>query len=162
VNDPLDDLERIVNALPEETDLFGRTGQEFIRLLEKEGFEIVGTGGSRIVVGLGGTVAKIDVSASSGTNYEELSVWEEFAGELPLAPILDTRSDGRILVMARANRVFDEVSNQKPKKISRKYREAIDLGKAAMEEELPGMVDWQYDFNWGVIDGVVVCIDYGS
>jgi hypothetical protein len=162
MNDALDELERIVDSLPEDTDLFDRVGRDFIHLLEAEGFEVIGTGGSRIVVGLEGVVAKIDASASAGTNSDELSVWEEFAGQLPLAPILGERSGGRILVMARAELVFDQLSNRKPKKISRKHRKAIDAGKAAMEAALPVQVDWQYDFNWGVLDGDVVCIDYGS
>lgn len=164
-DDTLDDLERIVDALGDE-ELFGRPGLEFGWMLQAEGFDVLGSGGSRIVVALDGErVAKIDAQPGGPTNASEIDVWSEHGQETDLlAPVLDERSNGRILVMSRAEAFDGPVdAHGRSKNVPRKFRKRLDAAKGELLDLLgPGYEDPSYDFNWGIIDGRPVCIDYGS
>jgi hypothetical protein len=157
MRDTLDDLERLVDTFAGVDLASSRGSVQFDLMLREAGFDFLGSGGTRAVVAIDDDrVAKIDYSPEATTNYEELSIWEEFGSEVEqLNPIYDTRSDGRILVMPRASVVFD-------KKVPRKYRKELEAGKEILREILPNNVDFTHDFNWGVVDGLVKCIDYAS
>jgi hypothetical protein len=161
----IDDLERIVLALGDE-ELFGRAGLEFGWMLQREGFDLIGSGGTRIVVGLGdGNVAKIDASPGGPANAAEIEVWNEFGDQTDLlAPIIDERADGRIIVMPRADAFDGPVDSAgRGKAVPRKLRKALDAAKEDLLDLLgPGIEDPAYDFNWGLIDGMLACIDYAS
>lgn len=135
-------------------------------MLQGEGFDLLGSGGSRIIVGLDDdSVAKIDMSPGGPTNAAEIELWDELRDETDfLAPILDVRADGRIIVMPRAE-TFDGPTDAagRSKAVPRKHRKALDAAKRELLALLaPGIEDPGYDFNWGLIDGRPVCIDYAS
>jgi len=164
-DDALDSLERIVDSLGD-VELFGRAGLEFGWMLRDEGFDVLGSGGSRIVVALDDErVAKIDAQPGGPSNASEIDVWNEYGQQTDLlAPVLDERSDGRILVMSRAE-AFDGPadSSGRVKDVPRKLRMRLDDAKSELLDILgPNYEDPSYDFNWGILDGRLVCIDYAS
>jgi hypothetical protein len=164
VPDPLDDLEVLVRALGD-TELFGRVGSEFAWKLADNGFHVLGIGGSRIVVALDADrVAKIDAQPDGPNNANELDVWSDYGETGLLAPIIDERADGRILVMRRAA-PFEGPADASGRvaSVPRRLRKKLDAAKEELSELLgPDFVDPSYDFNWGLLDGRLVCIDYAS
>jgi hypothetical protein len=164
VPDPLEDLEVLVRALGD-TELFDRAGSEFIRALTDDGFHVLGIGGSRIVVALDADrVAKIDAQPDGPNNANERDVWDDYGETGLLAPIIDERADGRILVMRRAA-PFEGPADASGRvaSVPRRLRKKLDAAKEELSELLgPDFVDPSYDFNWGLLDGRLVCIDYAS
>lgn len=158
MRDRLNDLLRLVSAFDGEH-LYGRAEREFSNLLRDEGFEVVGSGGARLVVGLGDDrVAKIDMDADAVANNSERDFyrWNKDNTDL-LNTVLSSHLDGRVLVMPRAEKVFD-------KGVPKKYRRAVDAAKAEIAD-LPDAydrVDHEHDFNWGLVNGVVQLLDYNT
>lgn len=154
----LDDLLRAVSAYEGEA-LYGRAEREFSNLMLSEGFEFVGSGGARLVFGLGPSlVAKVDMDPDSVANNSERDFyrWNKDNTYL-LNPVLSSHLDGRVLVMPRAERVFD-------KGVPKKYRRAVNAAKADISD-LPyayDRVDHEYDFNYGLVNGVVQLLDYNT
>lgn len=73
------ELERLLEFLSEYDGIDGFDSAMFQDLLEKKGFEVVGAGGSRIVVGLTPLlVAKIDYDEDSSANQAEANLWHGF------------------------------------------------------------------------------------
>jgi hypothetical protein len=157
-NSPLNALVRAVEDIQDET-LDGYGGRIFMDMLRDAGFEVLGSGGSRIIVGLGPTmVAKVDVNPEGGSNRDEADFYRWNSRHTDrLAPVLGLEAGGRVLLMARASPTFD-------KGVPRKYAKELRAAKAEVLPlaEADGKVDPEYDFNWGVVNGAVMCIDYGS
>lgn len=132
-------------------DLFGRDGPIFQQELEQEGFEVVGSGGSRIVVGLGPhLVAKIDYDADSSANRAEADAWYGLKQVLDghAVPVVGTRLDDRVLLMERAAPLETD-------------RDLRDLKRARRELPLR-LEEAEWDFNWGRHNGKVKLLDYVS
>lgn len=154
----LEGLLRIVDTFQGEP-LYGRAEREFSDLLTSEGYEVVGSGGARIVVALGpDLVAKIDMDPDAVANNSEQDFyrWNKDNTDL-LSPVLSAHLDGRVLVMPRAERVFN-------KGVPKKYRREVD----AAREEISALpyaydrVDHEHDFNYGLVNGVVQLLDYNT
>ena len=140
-------------------ELYGETGQEMERRLKVEGFDLIGSGGARLVFGLGPSlVAKVDMDPDSVANNSERDFyrWNKDNTVL-LNSVLSSHLDGRVLVMPRAEKVFDAG-------VPKKYRRAMDAAREVVSE-LPyayDRVDHAYDFNWGLVNGVLQLIDYNT
>ena len=132
-------------------DLFGRDGLIFQQELEQEGFEVVGSGGSRVVIGLGPhLVAKIDYDPDSSANQAEADTWHGLRQILEghVVPVVGTRLDDRVLLMERAAPLETD-------------RDLRDLKRARRELPLR-LEEAEWDFNWGRHDGKVKLLDYVS
>ncbi len=147
-------LQRLIEIV-EEYDgqsLDGVEGTLFAGRLEREGFEIIGAGGTRLVVGLGpNVVAKIDYDPHGTTNEAELSTWLDYRDILDghVVPVIGERLDSRILLMERA------------RPLTERDRGALVIARRSF----PISVDRQessWDFNWGWHDGAVKLLDYAS
>jgi len=149
------ELERLLEFVSdyEGVDLYSPGGNSvFFDRLTREGFEVVGAGGSRIVVGLGlHLVAKIDYDADGSANQAEADLWRSFKQSLDghVVPVVGTRLDGRVLLMERATPLLETA------------RDRRDLKRA--RQELPmKLEEAEFDFNWGRHNGVVKLLDYVS
>lgn len=151
----LQTLERILDRVLG-VQLVGREGTMFWHRLQDAGFKTLGMGGTRMVVDIGdGLVAKIDSDENGSTNWAEHELWSEMGEELPLAPVIDMRAEGRILIMPLAKPTFD-------KRVPRKYAAELESGMDTMFQALPSHEDYKWQFNWGVINGQALCFDYAS
>jgi hypothetical protein len=157
-NSAVEGLTRIVQSFEGES-LHGRAGREFSRLLQDEGYEVVGAGGARIVIGLGpALVAKIDMDADSVANNSEADFYRwNRARTGALNPVLSAHASGRIIVMPRAEVVFDKGVPARYRKELRAARDEVAALPDAEER-----VDHQYDFNWGLVNGAVQLLDYNA
>ncbi len=145
----------------------------FRGLLGSEGYDFLGEGGSRVVVALSpDLVAKIDTMIDwAGVNRTEADRWREAErvgyGEVFNPVLFITESDmawmdSRILVTPRAQVVFE---HEVPRGRKREYASALKSAIEFFEQCYPGsddVEDIHYPFNWGIVDGQVRCIDYGS
>jgi hypothetical protein len=156
-NPAISELLRTVEQVGD-ADLYGRGGFSLADALGEQGFETLGFGGSRIVVGLDADkVAKIDHSLSGSANYAEADLyrWNRDITDR-LAPVFGLFLGGRVLVMARASQTFDSVPKKYVKELRAAMREVQGLPYASDRE------DPKYEQNYGLVKGVVVCIDYAS
>lgn len=123
----------------------------FLRDMKEAGFESLGSGGTRYVYALDADrVVKIDYDPDGSSNDAEYDAWRDFSrmggGDL-LVPVLGLREDGRVLIMARAALI----PKGRIKEIS-SARRALILPREEAE----------FDFNWGLHEGVVKLLDYAS
>ncbi len=133
-------------------DFFGRDALMVQRELERGGFEVVGAGSSRIVVGLGPhLVAKIDYDADSSANRAEAGMWRDHKEAMAdyLVPVVGTRLNDRVLLMERAT---PPVTSEDKRKISAAC-EQIPFWRELGDEA-------QWDFNWGRHGGRFKLLDY--
>lgn len=133
-------------------DFFGRDALMVQRELERGGFEFVGAGSSRIVVGLGPhLVAKIDYDADSSANRAEAEMWRDHKEAMAdyLVPVVGTRLNDRVLLMERAT---PPVTSEDRREISAAC-EQIPLWRELGNEA-------QWDFNWGRHGGRFKLLDY--
>lgn len=121
------------------------------------GFTVLGQGSARLVVALDDTrIAKVAWNPTS--NADEMETWQDAKRggfSALLNPATAIRADNRILVMPRASKVFE---NAVPKKYQREVRRI----QSDLADLLPDRQDPGHDFNYGLIDGEVRCLDYGS
>lgn len=121
------------------------------------GFTVLGQGSARLVVALDDKrIAKVAWNPTS--NADEMETWQEAKRRgfsALLNPATAIRADNRILVMPRASKVFE---NAVPKKYQREVRRI----QSDLADLLPDRQDPGYDFNYGLVDGEVRCLDYGS
>lgn len=146
------ELERLLEFLSEYDGIDGFDSAMFQYLLEKKGFEVVGAGGSRIVVGLGPLlVAKIDYDEDSSANQAEANLWHGFKQILDghVVPVVGTRLDDRVLLMERATPLLETARDKRDLKRARREL-PMDLEEAG------------WDFNWGRHNGTVKLLDYVS
>jgi hypothetical protein len=140
-------------------ELYGETELEMERRLQAEGFEMVGSGGARLVFRVGpDQIAKVDMDPGAVANDSESDFyrWNKDNTGL-LNPILSSHLDGRVLVMPRAERVF---STSVPKRYARMLRTAkAEVADLPFGED---RVDHEHDFNWGLVNGVLQLIDYNT
>jgi hypothetical protein len=146
------ELERLLDFVSRYDGVGGFDSVEFFGLLQREGFEVVGAGGSRIVVGLGPhLVAKIDYDTDGSANRAEADLWHGFREVLDghVVPVVGTRLDDRVLLMERATPLLETA------------RDKRDLKRA--RRELPmDLEEAEWDFNWGRHNGTVKLLDYVS
>ena len=146
------ELERLLDLVSGYDGVGGVEGVEFFGLLQRKGFEVIGSGGSRIVVGLGpNLVAKIDYDTDGSANRAEADLWYGFRRVLDghVVPVVGTRLDDRVLLMERATPLLETA------------RDKRDLKRA--RRELPmDLEEAEWDFNWGRHNGAVKLLDYVS
>lgn len=159
MKDRLSGLLRVVSAYDGEHLYHIRNVDALTNLLRAEGIELVGSGGARLVFGLGkDLVAKVDMDADAVANNSERDFyrWNKDNTDL-LNPVLSSHLDGRVLVMPRAERVFNG-------SVPKKYRREVTAAKAEIAD-LPyayDRVDHEHDFNYGLVNGVVQLLDYNT
>jgi hypothetical protein len=146
------ELERLLDLVSGYDGIGGVEGVAFLGLLQRKGFEVVGAGGSRIVVGLGPhLVAKIDYDADGFANRAEADLWHGFKQILDghVVPVVGTRLDDRVLLMERATPLLETARDKQELKRARR--------------ELPmKLEEAEWDFNWGRHGGTVKLLDYVS
>ena len=118
--------------------------------IERAGLELVGSGGSRLVVGLGPQfVAKVDYEPGRSANRAEERNWlgwrEQLSGHV--VPVVGTLMGGRILIMERASPL-----HERDNAALRRARQAMPL---RFDEA-------DFNFNWGRHEGAVKLLDYVS
>lgn len=121
------------------------------------GFTVLGRGSTRLVVALDDKrIAKVAWNPTS--NADEMETWQEAKRggfSSLLNPATATRADNRILVMPRASKVFEDA-------VPKKYQREVRRIQSDLADLLPDRQDPGYAFNYGLVDGEVRCLDYGS
>ena len=128
--------------------------------------EVLGTGGSRVVVGLCRQHAlKVDLNGYSEAgrsvqNDREWAIWQKAESELKalLCPILEQGASQGVnwLLMARCQKIEKLV----PETMQLAYRVRGINDMEDYREDLGG-IGWLTD-NWGVFEGRQVLLDYGD
>ena len=123
---------------------------------EAAGFQWLGSGGARTVFALSpALVVKVDLDVDGCANRSEDEFYSWAPGEVRpyLAPVLWTSPDDRLLVMPRAVTPVPASFERKRQKV-----------KWTLRGVLPDYdrYDFEYAFNYGVLEGAVVLIDYNT
>lgn len=129
-----------------------------IRDMEAAGFPFLGSGGARIVFALDADwVLKVDMQASGASNGGEAYLWSTLPEHIRehLAPVVWTSANERLLVMPRATPVEDDLRDW-----SRALAELQHLLSETLEDY--GCYDAMHDFNYGIMSGRLVLIDYNT
>jgi hypothetical protein len=142
------------------------------KLVEAEGFEVVGWGTSRVAVGLGERVAKVAHDFRGlAWNLQEASAWRTFPESLRqhLTPCHDL-SPELVLVQERVEVLgpswrtmvlLDSFLEERQEAV-RRYGEEMYACRAALGLESDSDPDKLRVDNFGLLDGRVVAIDYGD
>lgn len=133
--------------------------------LQKAGFTHLGGGGQREVFRLvPGWVAKVSTDPSGSANRQEQWNGQDIAQhgcDTLLAPIRELALEDQILVMPEA--IPFDVSGHYPNyRPPRKYQK--EYNQARRDLDACGWLghDAKFAFNWGVLNGRVVLLDYGT
>jgi hypothetical protein len=98
----------------------------------------------------------MDPDAAANRSESDFYKWNKDNTGL-LNTVLSSHLDGRVLVMPRAEKVFDTG-------VPKAYRRAMLAARKEISD-LPyayGRVDHEHDFNWGLVNGVLQLIDYNT
>jgi len=134
--------------------------EELISRAEHAGIKSLGSGGTRIVFDIGGgMVAKFDYqSIEGGNNYNEIDIYREMkrAGlDHFLVPIRGMILDGRIILMDKAEPVPKKRMKELTNKIIPSFKDEIESIGVIIE-------DCDFAFNWGLHEGSIKLLDYGT
>ena len=125
-------------------------------VLRDAGYSIIGMGQGRVIIGLDNDkVAKIAYNDNGiQQNKQESVVWNQTNSDL-LIPVLESDKLGHYIVVPYAKICGEECEEQ------------IDMKMGAIKKLLAGvgtqsLIDIYNISNWGIHDGQVKLIDYGS
>lgn len=125
-------------------------------VLRDAGYSIIGMGQGRVIIGLDNDkVAKIAYNDNGiEQNKQESFVWNQTNSDL-LIPVLESDEMGHYIVVPYAKICGEECEEQ------------IDMKMGAIKKLLAGvgtqsLIDIYNISNWGIHDGQVKLIDYGS
>lgn len=141
-------------------DVHGRL-DDLVARFEELGVTLLASGSQRIVFDLGdGTVGKVDYDVDATANKLEAKNWREWRAVRPLlCPVLQTLACDRLLIMPKAEDVFDldfakSLNKRRVKKVEAAIQTLRDMGIT--------LFDVDFDPNWGWYDGGPVLLDYAQ
>lgn len=135
-------------------------------MLEFHGFTVLGRGGGRVVVDLGSGYAAKLASWQGGRNQNkrEFKIWNSAKGELRemLVPILRLDEAGSMVLVPRVVSVGD-LLRAADRTQAKEVEDMIGQAMRRISPLIPeAIVDFSFDFNWGLHDGKLKLLDYGQ